>query len=87
MRDSLHDNGKVEKVDSEGDTRELLYSLRPIDELLVSDTVVKSSLVAISIRKRTRTRKKRDKTLMYRHQTQVTRRHNADTTQRHKREM
>ena len=49
MRDSLHDNGKVEKVDSEGDTRELLYSLRPIDELLVSDTVVESSLVAISI--------------------------------------
>jgi len=49
LRDSLHDNGKVEKVDSEGDTRELLYSLRPIDELLVSDTVVESSLVAISI--------------------------------------
>ena len=84
MRDSLHDNGKVEKVDSEGDTREPLYSLRPIDELLVSDAVVKRSLVTISIKKRMRMRKKRDETLMYRHQMQVTRRHNADATQRHK---
>ena len=51
MRDSLHDNGKVYKVDSEGDTRELLYFLRPIDELLVSYTVVENSLVAISIKR------------------------------------
>ena len=45
----------MDNVDSEGDTRELLYSLRPIDELLVSGMVVKGSLVAISIRKRMRT--------------------------------
>ena len=59
MRDSLHDNGKVYKVDSEGDTRELLCSLRPIEELLVSYTFVENSLVAIWI-ERGRGRKRKE---------------------------